>query len=142
LDLAFRIVGLAARALVALGLVCLLLGGYLAWRTLAFNSSAVSVTGRVVSYHEYRDDGETRFRPRVRFETADGSIHIVTGQMAHTHRRYAEGTELPVLFHEDAPGKARIATFRDNWLGATAAVAVGVLSLAGGMLVRRGRPAT
>jgi hypothetical protein len=137
LDLALRIVGLAARLLLALGLVCLLLGGYLAWRTLAFNPSAVAVTARVVSYHEYQDDGERRFRPRVRFETSDGAIHTVTGQMGYTSRRYAEGAELPVLYPEGAPGEARIATFLDNWLGATVAAVVGALSLAGGMLVRR-----
>jgi hypothetical protein len=141
LDLAHRIVGLAARALMALGLACLLLGGYLAWRTLAFNSSAESVTGRVVSYHEFQDDGETRYRPRVRFETRDGSIHTITGQMAYTTRRYAEGAELPVVFQDGEPGKARIATFFDNWLGATAAAVVGLLSLAGGLLVRRGQRA-
>lgn len=141
MDLALRIVELAARVLMALGLGCLLLGGYLAWRTLAFSSSAESVTGRVVSYHEVQDNGETRFRPRVRFETRDGSIHTITGQMAYTSRRYAEGAELPVLFQEGDPGKARIATFFDNWLGAMVATVVGVLSFAGGILVRRGRAA-
>lgn len=139
MDLALRIVGLAARALLALGLVCLLLGGYLAWRTLAFNSSAVPVTGRVVSYHEYQDDGAPRFRPRVRFETGDGAIYTVTGQMAYTSKRYAVGADLPLLYQKGAPGQARIATFFDNWLGATVAGVVGVLSLVGGMLVRRGR---
>jgi hypothetical protein len=138
LDLALRIVGLAARVLMALGLGCLLLGGYLAWRTLAFSSSAEAVTGKVVSYHEFQDDGKARYRPRVRFQTRDGSIHTITGQMAYTSRRYAEGAELPVLFQDGEPGKARIATFFDNWLGATIAVMVGLLSIAGGILVRRG----
>ncbi len=141
MELALRIVGLAARVLLALGLACLLLGGYLAWQTLSFNSAAVPVTGEVVSYHEYLQDGEPRFRPRVRFRTADGSIHTVTGQMAYTARRYPVGTALPVLYQEGTPGEARIATFFDNWLGATAAGVVGLLSLAGGVLVRRGRTA-
>jgi hypothetical protein len=141
MELALRIVGLAARALLALGLVCLLLGGYLAWQTLSFNTAAVAVTGEVVSYHEYLDDGEQRFRPRVRFKTPDGSIHTVTGQMAYTGKRYAVGSELPVVYQDGTPGKARIATFFDNWLGATVAAVVGLLSLGGGMLVRRGRRA-
>jgi hypothetical protein len=139
MELALRIVGLAARALLALGLVCLLLGGYLAWQTLSFNSAAVSVTGEVVSYHEFQQDGAARFRPRVRFETPDGSIHTVTGQMAYTGKRYPVGKALPVVYQDGTPGKARIATFYDNWLGAAVAGVVGVLSLAGGLLVRRGR---
>ena len=36
MQLAVRIVGLAARLLLALGLVCLLLGGYLAWQSQGF----------------------------------------------------------------------------------------------------------
>jgi hypothetical protein len=141
MDLALRIVGLAARVLLALGLVCLLLGGYLAWQTLSFDSAAVSVTGELVSYHEFQQDGEPRFRPRVRFETPDGTIHTVTGQLAYTGKRYPVGARLPVLYQEGTPGKARIATFFDNWLGATVAGVVGLLSLAGGLLVRRGHRA-
>ena len=40
MQLAFRILDLAARLLLALGVGCLLLGGYLAWRTLSFARDA------------------------------------------------------------------------------------------------------
>ena len=139
MQLAFRIVGLAARLLMALGLGCLLLGGYLAWQTMSFASNAVSATGEVVGYHETREDGEPRYRPRVRFTTPDGSIHTVAGQMIYTGKRYPVGAELPVLFQDGTPGQARIDTFFDNWLGATVAGVIGVLSLLGGMFVRRSR---
>lgn len=137
MDLAIRIVGLAARLLVALGLGCLLLAGYLAWQTMTFASNAVAATGTVVSYHERIQDGEKRFRPRVRFQTADGSIHTMVGQMLYTGHRYPVGTEVPVLYQAGTPGEARINTFFDNWLGVTIAAAVGVLSLLGGLFVRR-----
>lgn len=137
MQLALRIVGLAARLLLALGLVCLLLAGYLGWQTLSFSSNAAAAQGRVVSYHEILDDGEKRYRPRVRFTTPDGSIHTIAGQMAYTSRRYALGTELPVLYRPERPTEARLATFVDNWLGATIAAAVGLVSLLAGWLVRR-----
>lgn len=137
MQLALRIVGLAARLLLALGLVCLLLGGYLAWQTLSFSANALTVTGRVVSYHELIDGGEKRYRPRVRFKTPDGGIHTIAGQMAYTSRRYALGTELPVVYRQERPTEARLATFVDNWLGASIAAGVGIVSLVAGWLVRR-----
>jgi hypothetical protein len=139
MQLALRIVGLAARLLLALGLICLLLGGYLAWQTLSFASTAQSATGRVVSYHEIAEDGQKRFRPRVRFKTPDGSIHTITGQLAYTARRYPVGTALPVVYQAALPGEARIATFTDNWLGVAIAGAVGLVSLLAGLFVRRSR---
>ena len=69
--LAFRILDLTARLLMALGVGCLLLGAYLAWQTLSFARDAVRTTGEVVSYHETRDGDELRYRPRVRLRTAD-----------------------------------------------------------------------
>ena len=40
--MALRILELAARLLLALGVGCLLLAGYLAWRTLSFSGDAVA----------------------------------------------------------------------------------------------------
>ena len=80
--LAFRILELAARLLMALGVGCLLLGAYLAWQTLSFARDAVRTTGEVVSYHEIRDGDEVRYRPRVRFRTATGEIVTTSGQLA------------------------------------------------------------
>jgi hypothetical protein len=139
MQLALRIVQLSGRLLSALGLVCLLLGAYLAWQTLSFNANAATVTGRVVSYHEHQEGGQKSYRPRVRFKTPEGSIHTVAGQMAYTSQRYPLGAELPVVYQPAEPTKARIATFMDNWLGAAIAGGVGVISLLAGLLVRRSR---
>jgi hypothetical protein len=137
-QLAFRILGLAARLLLALGAVCFLLGGYLAWRTQSFARDAVTVTGTVVSYQEVRAGTEVRYRPRVRFETPTGEIATFSGQMAATSRRFAIGTPVPVTYKVGAPaGTARLATFTDNWLGACVAAVVGLVSFAAGFLLRR-----
>ena len=135
--LAFGILDLAARLVLALGIGCLLLAAWLAWNTLTFAREAVQVTGEVVSYFESRDDGEVKYRPRVRFRTDDGSIYTVSGQLSSGTQRFPIGTQVPMLYQPPKPGEARIATFTDNWLGACIAALVGVVGVAGGMLLRR-----
>jgi len=137
MQLAVRIVGLSARLLLALGLVCLLLGGYLAWQSAGFASTAVTTTGRVVSYFEHDVDGKKRYRPRVRYTTESGDINTVAGQMDYTSQRIPVGSEVPVQYQVDEPMKIRIATFFDNWLGASIAAGIGLVSMVGGILVRR-----
>lgn len=137
MQLAVRIVGLAARLLIALGLGCLLLGGYLAWQTASFASTAMATTGTVVSYFEHEEDGRTRHRPRVRFTTANGDIFTVAGQMDYTSQRIPVGTRVPIQYQPAEPMKIRIATFFDNWLGASIAAGVGLVAMVGGLLVRR-----
>jgi len=136
-QLAFRILDLAARLLMALGVGCLLLGAWLAWQTHSFARAAVRTTGEVVSYHEIRDGDETRYRPRVRFRTATGEIITTSGQLAAAAKRFEIGTQVPVVYQPAKPTEARVALFTDNWLGASIAVVIGVAGLAGGLLVRR-----
>ena len=137
MQLAVRILGLAARLLTALGLVCLLLGGYLAWQTTTFASGAMTTTGTVVSYHEITENGSTRYKPRVRYRTHRDEINTVVGQMAYTSQRIPVGSEVPVMYKEADTMKMRVATFFDNWLGASVAAGVGLVCVAGGILMRR-----
>ena len=137
MQLAVRILGLAARLLLALGGVCLLLGAYLAWQTISFQSTSIRTTGTVVSYHEIDDDGRKRYRPRVRYKTHRGEINTSVGQMDYTSQRIPVGTEVPVSYQESDTTKMRIATFFDNWLGASVAGVVGLLTFIGGVFVRR-----
>jgi hypothetical protein len=136
--LAFGILDLAARLLLALGVGCLLLGAYLSWQTLSFAQDAARTTGEVVGYHQNRDGDKITWRPRVRFRTATGEIITVGGQLAAGSKRFPEGTQVPMLYKVSKPTEARIALFTDNWLGATLAAIVGVVGMAGGFLVRRG----
>jgi hypothetical protein len=136
--ISFGILDLAARLLMALGVGCLLLGGYLAWRTLTFAQDAERTTGEVVAYQETKDGADTRYRPRVRFKTARGDIITVTGQLAAASKRFPEGTQVPVVYKTSKPTEARIALFTDNWLGACVAAVIGLVGMAGGHLVRRG----
>jgi len=87
--MAFRILDLAARLLLALGVGCLLLAGYLGWRTLSFSADAIPATGEVVSYREIPDGNSTRYVPRIRFVTEgillrqliqDPQLRSVSGQ--------------------------------------------------------------
>lgn len=135
--LAFGILDLAARLLLALGVGCLLLAAYLSWQTLSFARDAAGATGEVVGYFETRDGSETRYRPRVRFRTATGEIITVSGQLAAGSKRFAEGAQVPVVYKVSKPTEARVATFTDNWLGACVAAVVGLVGMAGGFLVRR-----
>ena len=133
----FRILDLAARLLLALGVGCLLLAAFLAWRTLSFASDTRTATGEVVSYHEARDGDTTRYRPRVRFKTATGEIVTINGQLASTSKRFEIGAQVPMVYKVGDPIQARVALFFDNWLGPSIATVIGLVGLAGGFLVRR-----
>ncbi len=133
----FRILELAARLLLALGVGCLLLAAFLSWRTLSFSSDVLRTTGEVVSYRAIPDGEATRFRPRVRFKTATGEIVTVDGQFSTTAKRFPVGAKIPMLYRAHRPSDARVALFIDNWLGPTVAILVGLTGLAGGLLVRR-----
>jgi len=135
--MAFSVLDLAARLLLALGVGCLLLAAYLSWQTLSFAQDAARATGEVVGYFEKHAGDKTEYRPRVRFRTATGEIITVTGQLAAGSKRFAEGTEVPILYKVSKPTEARVALFTDNWLGACAAAVVGLVGMAGGFLVRR-----
>jgi len=134
---AFRILGLSARLLLALGIVCILLALYLAWQTQAFSAESVQVMGEVVSYREIPDGDHKRYRPRVRFKTETGEIVTFDGQLSTTTRRFALGAPVPVSYPRTNPTQARVAAFADNWLGALVAGVVALVSLAGGLLIRR-----
>ena len=132
-----RILDLAARLLLALGVGCLLLAGFLSWRTLTFSSGVQRATGDVVSYREIPDGDSMRYRPRIRFETATGEILTVEGQFFSPAKRFRIGEKVPMLYKARQPNDARVALFTDNWLGACIAALVGLTGIAGGMLVRR-----
>jgi hypothetical protein len=129
--------GVAARLLLALGAVCLLLGAWLGSKSLDFSSEALRATGEVVSYHEIRDVEAPSYRPRIRFTTAGGEIVTFESQLTTASKRFALGAQVPVVYPRSAPTQARLATFTDNWLGAAVALAMGLAALAGSVLIRR-----
>jgi hypothetical protein len=134
---AYRIMTLAGRLLLALGVACGLLGIYLVYQAQTFLQDSARATGEVVSYREVRDGDTVRYRPRYRFKTADGSIVSVEGQLATTTERFAVGARIPIVYPVADPQKARIALFVDNWLGPSVALGVGVCAFLGGMFIRR-----
>jgi hypothetical protein len=74
----------------------------------------------------------------VRFRTTNGDIITISGQLSAGSERFAEGTQVPVVYKVSKPTEARVALFTDNWLGATLAAVIGLVGIAGGWLVRRG----
>ncbi len=129
--------GLAARLLLALGAVCLLLGVYLLSQTLEQTGGAVATTGEVVSYHEHADGDDVFYRPRVRFTTPNGDIYTVSSRLASKSRRFEIGARVPITYPPSDPAAARLATFTDNWLGPLISGVVGLACFAAGFLVRR-----
>jgi hypothetical protein len=136
-QLAFRIMAIAARLLLALGAVCLLLGAYLATQTMNFTNSAQATTGTVVRYYENQEGGRTSYRPVFRFTTASGDIITTTEALPSSSKRFEVGAQVPVQYPFEQPAKARIATFADFWLGASAAGVIGLLALIAGVFIRR-----
>ena len=135
--MALRILELAARLLLALGVGCLLLAGYLSTRTLAFSKGVERATGEVVSYRQI-DEGDRKLqRPRIRFTTVTGEIVTMDGQFFTASKRFAIGQTVPVLYKSAKPMDARVALFVDNWIGPSIAAAIGLAGIAGGLLVRR-----
>jgi hypothetical protein len=137
MQLAFRILDLAARLLMALGVGCLLLGAWLAWNNLTFEREGVRTTAEVVSYFEVPDGDQVKYLPRVRFKTEGGDIISAGTQLKTDTRRFEIGTKVPVVYQRADPMKVRITLFTDNWLGASIAVVIGIAGVAGGLLVRR-----
>src|SRR5689334_20907479 len=128
---------IAARLLLALGAVCLLLGAYLATQTMNFTNGAQATTGTVVRYYENQEGGRTSYRPVFRFTTATGDIITTTEQLPSSSKRFEVGAQVPVQYPFEQPAKARIATFTDFWLGATVAAVIGLLALIAGVFIRR-----
>jgi len=136
--LAFGILDLTGRVLLAFGIGFLLLGAYLGWQTLQYSGDSRNATGEVVSHHEIvASDDEHRYRPRVRFRTDAGEIITFEGQIASGAKRLAIGAQVPVIYRAGKPTEARIASFTDNWLAPTLAVIIGIVGMAGGWMVRR-----
>ena len=135
--MAFRILDLAARLLLALGVGCMLLAGYLSWNTLRFSTDTEHAIGEVVSYRGIPDGKDTRYRPRIRFRTVTGDIVTVEGQFATGTQRFAIGSTVPMLYRVEKPNEARVDLFVDNWIGPCIAALVGLAGMAGGFLVRR-----
>jgi len=136
MNLSTRIMGLAARLLMALGVVCLLLGAYLLSQSSVLGNT-LEATGTFAGYREIGAGDELRYRPRVRFETATGDIVTFEGQLATSAQRFAPGEKIPVVYPRTDPQKARIALFTDNLLAPIAAGVVGLLALVGGVFIRR-----
>jgi Protein of unknown function (DUF3592) len=137
MQIAFRILELSSRLVLALGFGCLLLAVYLSWLSLSFERGAAHTDGEVVSYREINDGKTTRYAPRLRYQTATGEIVTIDGQFATPSRRFTVGEKVPLTYKIAKPDEARIALFFDNWLGPSIALVIGLVGLAAGFLVRR-----
>jgi hypothetical protein len=96
--------------LVALGLFAA--GGYGYKQTRDFLRSAQRSTGVVVAV--VGKPGETTY-PRVRFADAAGRTHEFASDLRTSPPRYAVGEQVVVLYPADAPERAQIEGFEEQW---------------------------
>lgn len=136
--LAQSVIGIAGWGLAGLAAVSLLLGLWLAGNALAFRSDVVRTTGRVLDYRESpTSDGRVFYTPRIAYTDHTGSRREMYGQLSAAVKRFPENAEVPIRYLESDPARARVDIFVDNWLGATLALGLGVLTgLAALLLVR------
>ena len=136
-QLAVRILEFSARILIAFGIGCLLLAAYLLWQGKVVGHDVARAQGEVVGYFENREGDKTTYRPSIRFTTENGSIVTTTSQLAAESKRFDIGARVPVIYEREKPSDIRLALFFDNWLPPLIAALVGVVGMAGGILVRR-----
>lgn len=105
------------RGIVLLVGVGLLVGAVWSWqRTDAFVAAATAVHGTVIGLESSRsNDGGTTYRPRVRFQAADGrTVEFVSG-LGSSPPAYELGEVVPVLYRADDPQGAEIGDFLTLW---------------------------
>ena len=128
--------GLAARLLLALGVVCLLLGAYLLSQTAAFGTrcaprarSAAIARSATAMHCDIARACVSRPPP--------ATSSLSKGNSPPPRSVLPTGEQIPVVYPRADPQKARVALFTDNWLGPIVAGVVGLVALIGGVFVRR-----
>lgn len=108
------------RIFAIIGLVFLLVGGYLACQTLLFRMGSVRTTGEVVDLVGYE-----HYKPVVVFETADGQEILFHGSIGSSPPAYVIGERVQVYYQPAEPDGARIGSFSEGWLFAVALLGFG-----------------
>jgi hypothetical protein len=124
------------------GLLMLAAGLVIGFRAASFELSSTRAQGTVIG-NQYRATGEHggSYYPEVQFATPDGRLHKFVGSTGRSPAAFEEGASVPVLYQEEVPERATIATFFQQYSTSLAASMFGlVLTLAGGSpLVSRWR---
>ncbi len=110
-----------------IGLILLVVGGFLASKTSRFLASAIEAAGEVVDITSYEDDeGQTMYRPVIRFTTQDGQEHEITGSTSSSWAPEL-GREVTVLYNPDSPRNADLKGFTNQWLAPSIFLGLGGL---------------
>ena len=122
-----------ALALVALGILLLLLGTVLLLRKLFFSRRALRANG-IVTRCEHDsanigDGGSWLYRPTVRFQRSDGAVVEYTPAIATNHANYPVGAPITVLYDPQFPAKVMLGEPKrfKFWLGAIVLLLTGTV---------------
>ena len=130
-----------ALALVALGVLLLLLGTGLLLRKLFFSRRAQRANGIVTRCERdsanIGDSGSWLYRPTVRFQRSDGAIVDYTPAIASNNANYPVGAPITVLYDPQFPAKVILgepSSFK-FWLGSIVLLLTGTVFIGVGLLM-------
>jgi len=125
------------------GIIMLIVGGFLTSRTSRFLESAVEAPGEVVDISSYTDDdGQTMYQPVIRFTAQDGEDYEITGSTGSSWAPEL-GRQVTVLYNPDSPQLADLKGFWNQWLGPVIFLGLGGLIFVLGVVLwffLRGKP--
>jgi hypothetical protein len=128
--------GVVGGILAAVGVLILLIAGFLIVRTRRFLARSVATQGMVIAYaRSSGSEGGSTYRPVVRFTLADGRVSQFADGLATNPPSYAVGAAVPVRYDPFDPEQARIDSRMRLWLVPSILVAVGALLLAIGAVM-------
>ena len=125
--------------LVGLGL----LGGsaYLTYDTRRSLSVGVRADGKVIDLYESRDsDGDSTYRPHVRFTTREGEIVEFTSSTGSNPAAFNVGEPVVVIYDPASPRSARIDSFFQLWFAPLLTGVMGIVFTAVGCMAFRSGP--
>jgi len=120
---------LLGRLLVVLGGAALLGALGVTLYTWHFIRVAQRTDGAVIEMREQvdKDSGSIRYAPTFQFQDATGSPHTVSSSLYSSPPEFQVGDRVPVLYRQDNPQSARIASYWQVWGGST------LLGIGGGL---------
>lgn len=112
------------------GIILLLLAGFLFYRRLSATLNGISVIGQVVGHEVRTMDDSTSYLPIVEFKDTKGTLHRFTSVAGGTQQQPKIGTELTVRYFRSDPKVVYIQSFLHMWAAPVAFVLLGLVAFA------------
>jgi hypothetical protein len=128
-------------AMLGIGIVLLVVAGFLYLGTRSFVSGATASEGIVVEMVEHEDyEGDTFYVPIVEFRTGDGKVIRLATSALLFAPRLRMGNRVNILYHPANPSKARIGSWASTWGWSIVTGTIGLVAVVLGLWKSRGRP--